>query len=139
MSASAYIRVARENFKKCMTQRDKIKEYLHSKNIKADFYIDNGYGGHNVKRPGFQKLLKRIENKDVTDIVCCHPDRIARNVSHFTEFLEHCRKNNVSVHFVELDKIVSNFDMLQIFLLIDYVLDQIGQLECKKNSSSDPI
>jgi site-specific DNA recombinase len=43
----------------------------------ADFYIDGGYTGANIKRPGIQKLISEIDNFDV--VLVYKLDRLSRS------------------------------------------------------------
>lgn len=61
-------------------QKERLTSYCKAMNyIIDDFYIDGGFSGTNRNRPGLEKLIKDIENKD-TDIVLVYKlDRLSRS------------------------------------------------------------
>jgi site-specific DNA recombinase len=65
------------------------KNYL--KNIGIEAYIiyeDEGFSGKNTQRPEFQKMLHDAENKKFDVLICYKLDRVSRNVSDFSSFIE---------------------------------------------------
>lgn len=61
-------------------QKEKLISYCKAKDyIIDDIYIDGGFSGANMDRPGLQKLLSDIETKDTDVIVVYKLDRLSRS------------------------------------------------------------
>lgn len=61
-------------------QKEKLIAFCKAKEyIIGDIYIDGGYSGANLERPGLQKLLHDIENKDTDIVVVYKLDRLSRS------------------------------------------------------------
>lgn len=58
-------------------------------------YQDEGYSGGNTNRPMFKKLLEDANTKTFDCLVCYRLDRISRNVSDFSNLIEHLNKLNI--------------------------------------------
>ncbi len=61
-------------------QKERLKNYCKAKDYMiGDIYVDGGYSGANMERPGLQKLLHDVETKE-TDIVLVYKlDRLSRS------------------------------------------------------------
>lgn len=62
---------------------------------KVKIYTDKGYSGKNVERPGFQELLKDIEQGMVRRVIVYRLDRISRSVLDFANIIEVFQRYNV--------------------------------------------
>ena len=61
-------------------QKEKLIAFCKAKDyIIGDIYIDGGFSGANLERPGLQKLLHDIENKDTDIVVVYKLDRLSRS------------------------------------------------------------
>lgn len=86
--AGVYIRLSKEDedakdkdSQSVITQRRIIDKFLseHSDMEVFDYYIDDGYSGTTMDRPGFQKLKSDFENGTVNCIIVKDLSRLARN------------------------------------------------------------
>jgi len=59
-------------------------------------YEDEGFSGGNINRPEFKRLLKDIQHKKISTLICYRLDRISRNVADFSNILEILLQNNVN-------------------------------------------
>ncbi|MGX5572703.1 recombinase family protein [Bacillus toyonensis] len=96
--AAIYIRVSTqdqvENYS-IEVQRERIRAFCKAKNWDVyDEYIDGGYSGSNLERPGIKKLLNDLKNIDV--VVVYKLDRLSRSQRDTLELIEeHFLKSNV--------------------------------------------
>ena len=81
-----YIRLSREDgddreSESVENQRDIIDNYIqeHQELIGAGEYVDDGYTGTNFNRPGFQKMLKDIEEEKIDCIITKDLSRFGRD------------------------------------------------------------
>lgn len=76
-------------------------------NIDCEFIeiIDEGFSGGNTNRPGFKKLMKLVENKEIDIVAVYKIDRIARNIIDFFSIYKELEK-----HEVKLVSITEGFD-----------------------------
>ena len=81
-----YIRLSREDgddreSESVENQRDIIDNYIleHEELIEAGEYVDDGYTGINFNRPGFQKMLKDIEEEKIDCIITKDLSRFGRD------------------------------------------------------------
>ena len=72
---------------------------------KLKIYKDRGYSGKNTDRPGFQKLLKDIENGKIEKLYVYRLDRFSRSVADFGRLWE-----TLEAHKVEFVSVNENFD-----------------------------
>lgn len=49
-----------------------------------DIYEDEGFSGKNTDRPNFQKMMRKIENKEYSHFICYRLDRAFRNVADYS-------------------------------------------------------
>lgn len=96
--AAIYIRVSTqdqvENYS-IEVQRERIRAFCKAKNWDIyDEYIDGGYSGSNLERPGIKKLITDLKNIDA--VVVLKLDRLSRSQRDTLELIEeHFLKNNV--------------------------------------------
>lgn len=61
-------------------QKEKLIAFCKAKDyIIGDIYIDGGFSGANMDRPGMQKLLSDVKNKDTDIVVVYKLDRLSRS------------------------------------------------------------
>lgn len=89
-----YIRLSKEDEKlgeseSIQNQRDFLIKYVEDSGYTlVDIYIDDGYTGTNFDRPGFQKMLKDIENKKINMVVTKDMSRLGRDYIKTGEYVE---------------------------------------------------
>ena len=72
------------------------KNYLSNMGIhQYSIYEDEGFSGKNTQRPEFQKMLIDAKNKKFDVLICYKLDRVSRNVSDFSTFIESLDKNGI--------------------------------------------
>lgn len=83
---AVYLRLSREDDRdgesdSIQNQRFLIREYLknHSDLKFAEEFVDDGYSGTNLDRPGFQRMMKKIENKEIDCVIVKDLSRLGRN------------------------------------------------------------
>lgn len=70
-------------------QLDILKEKLVSMNLDCiKIYIDDGYSGKNMNRPGMQELIADIYAKKINGIIVKDLSRIGRNLLEVGHFIE---------------------------------------------------
>ena len=81
-----YIRLSREDgddreSESVENQRDIIENYIltHKELQDVEEYVDDGYTGTNFNRPGFQKMLKDIDDKKIDCIITKDLSRFGRD------------------------------------------------------------
>ena len=63
-----------------MSQKQILIQYAKQHGMtETEFFIDDGYSGTDFQRPGWQELIARIENDEVSTIICKDSSRMARN------------------------------------------------------------
>lgn len=82
-------------------QIEMCKKYISAKFSNVDtndiiIYEDEGFSAKNTDRPQFQQMLHDIKLKKPNYIVCYRLDRISRNVSDFSSFIENLNNQNIS-------------------------------------------
>lgn len=88
-------------------QKDKLSKFCEIKdwNVK-DIYVDAGFTGSNIKRPGMEKLISDIENKNIDTVLVYKLDRLSRSQKDTLFLIEDVFiKNNID--FISLNE---NFD-----------------------------
>ena len=86
IKVAKYIRLSREDgddreSESVENQRDIIDNYIqeHEELIEVGEYVDDGYTGTNFNRPGFQKMLKDIEEEKIDCIITKDLSRFGRD------------------------------------------------------------
>ncbi len=91
-------------------QRNIINDYI-KKNNNLKFYneyVDDGYTGTNFNRPGFQMLLKDIENKKINMVITKNLARLGRNYIEIGNYIEKYFPDH-RVRYIALLDNVDNF------------------------------
>ena len=68
-------------------------------------FEDLGYSGKNLKRPGFEKMIKKVRSGQIHKILVYKLDRISRNISDFANLLCELQQHNC-----EFQSVSENFD-----------------------------
>ena len=72
-------------------QKKYLEDYARTHEFrKIQHYTDDGYTGRNFNRPGFQKMLKEIEDGNIETVIVKDMSRLGRNylqVGYYTEIL----------------------------------------------------
>jgi len=83
--AALYCRLSRDDetegySSSILSQKQILSQYAKQQGMtETEFFIDDGYSGTNFDRPGWQALMTRIENGEVSAIICKDSSRMARN------------------------------------------------------------
>lgn len=72
----------------------------------VDVYIDDGYSGKDMNRPGINKLVNDIYNGKINGIIVKDLSRVGRNLIEVGKFIEEFCVNN----FVRFISVLDNFD-----------------------------
>lgn len=70
--------------------------------ILADI-ADEGYSGANTNRPGYQRLWKLIEKREIDFVITSELSRLSRSVLDFLDFVSHCEKHDVAIMIIGMD------------------------------------
>jgi site-specific DNA recombinase len=106
MKAIGYIRVSTdmqaEKGTSLENQVDRIIEFCQKKGLFLEnIYEDAGYSGKNLKRPGFQDMMKRITKGDISALIVWHSTRFARNLRDFLNQMDILEKKKVKFYSIE--------------------------------------
>jgi site-specific DNA recombinase len=63
-------------------------------------FIDDGYSGAMLERPGLDRLRDAVATCEVDAILCLCPDRLSRNFLHLGILVEELRKHGARVVFL---------------------------------------
>lgn len=92
---------------------------------KLMIYKDEGYSGGNILRPQFQNLINDLKTKKFDILICYKLDRISRNISDFSLFIQELEKLNIG--FVSVKE---QFDTsIPIGRAMMYIASVFSQLE----------
>lgn len=101
------------------------KNYL--KNIGIEDYIiyeDEGFSGKNTQRPEFQRMFRDAKNKKFDILICYKLDRVSRNVSDFSAFIEALDKYGIG--FISItEKFDTTSPMGRAMMYISSVFSQL--------------
>lgn len=88
-------------------QTDKLKKYCEIKNWKvSDVYIDAGFSGANVDRPGLKRLIRDIKGKKIDLVLVYKLDRLSRSQKDTLYLIE----DVFAKHGAEFVSLNENFD-----------------------------
>lgn len=73
-----------------------VSKFISTKEHTIEIYEDEGFSAKDTNRPRFRKMIEDIRNDPPDYIVCYRLDRISRNVSDFSSFIEMLNENNIS-------------------------------------------
>jgi len=106
-----YQRLSREDGDKAesdsiQNQRRILTEYAERNNLKPYISIqDDGFSGANWNRPGWQEIIAKVENNEVSTLILKNLDRMGRDYLRAGAFREMFKSRNVRLIAVE-----DNFD-----------------------------
>ena len=118
-NVGAYIRLSREDGDKLESesitnQRNIITSFIEENGYTLyKEYIDDGYSGTSFDRPGFNKLLKDIEDKKVNMIITKDLSRFGRDYIKTGYYIEHFFPENMIRYISILDNIDTFVDGTQ--------------------------
>jgi len=99
MAIALYARqsVERENSISCETQLEYCKSALKpdERDERIVTFVDNGYSGGNIDRDGFQRMMKQIQQHQISKVIVYKLDRISRSLNDFVNILQEFKAHNV--------------------------------------------
>ena len=95
-----------------------LKVYSNSKGYITEEVTDIG-SGMNFKRKNWNKLLNRVQNKEIEKIVIAHKDRFVR--FGFDWFEMFCKKFNCEIEIVNNEKLSPQEEMVQDLISIIHI------------------
>lgn len=103
-----------------------LKQYCKQNQIEnVEFFTDEGISGTKANRPALDRLMRSVENDEISSVVVYSFSRFARSTTHLLNALQVFKKKNV--HFVSLtEKIDTNS---AVGIAIFSILASISQLE----------
>lgn len=94
-NVAIYIRLSREDgdnleSESITNQRDILLNYVNNVNelVYVDEYVDDGYSGSNFDRPGWQRLIRDIENKKINTVITKDLSRMGRDYISMGNYIE---------------------------------------------------
>lgn len=91
MAIALYARksIERENSISCETQIEYCRAMIKpdERNEQVMTFVDNGFSGGNMRRDGFQKMLRKIEQGKIRKVIVYRLDRISRSLADFVSIL----------------------------------------------------
>ncbi len=103
---AAYARVSSEQQEKDETiasQMDAIAQYAREHGFeycREDVFLDDGYSGQLLRRPGMDKLLDSVYEGRYDRVLILSPDRLARNYGHQIMLVEELQRKGCQPVFV---------------------------------------
>ena len=108
-------------------QSDKLRSYCIARNWKiVNEYVDDGFSGKNMKRPGYQTMMEDFSEWDV--LLVLKMDRIHRNSKNFMVMMESLEKNKKE--FVSLTESFDTSTAMGRFVM--NIIQLIAQLESEQ-------
>jgi len=84
-------------------QEQTLREYAQRRGYAlAGVYVDDGYSGTTIKRPGLQVLMRDAERDTFDTVIVTKLDRFMRNTRMLLEYVE--KLNGLGIGFVPLDQ-----------------------------------
>lgn len=108
-----YCRTACKDSSNIQKQITLLKEYLSNHNLtQVAEFIDNGYSGLDMNRPGLNQLIKAIENKKIDGIIVEDISRLGRDKDQTMDFFNnYCKKHQIRFISVNNDlDIIRNYN-----------------------------
>ena len=127
-SAAIYVRVSTEEQAEegysIDAQRSLLEKYCKAEGMEvAGVYVDDGYSGRNVKRPGYAKMMEEMGQWDA--LIVLKMDRIHRNSRNFMNMMDEL--NRKGKKFISATEALDTSNALGKFV-ID-MIQRIAQLE----------
>ena len=114
MNIGLYIRLSKEDdntqeSQSIINQRLYLNNYIKKFNYENVYeYIDDGYSGTNFNRPGFNQLIKDINNKTIDTIITKDSSRLGRNITWVTFYIEEYFPSK-NIRYISID---DNYDSI---------------------------
>ena len=129
--AAIYTRVSTEDQAKegfsLDAQLDKLRLYCHARQWDIfNEFIDDGYSGRTIKRPGYSQLMHSIDSWDILLVI--KMDRIHRNSKHFMLMMEELQRQNKE--FVSMTESLDTSTAMGRFVMD--IIQRIAQLESEQ-------
>lgn len=113
----AYCRVSSQAQKPDLkNQRSVIEEFCVSKCLANVEYVEEIGGGLNFKRKKFLQLIDWICNRELSEIIIAHQDRLVRFGFDLLKYL--CEQNNVKITVINIEKLSPEQEMVQDLMTI---------------------
>lgn len=106
MKVVGYVRVSTdtqaEKGKSIDNQIERIIAYCKENKFTLEkIFLDEGYSGKNMNRPGFQSMINRLNAGGIQGLVVWHSNRFARNLRDYLNCLEDLEKMKVKFFSLE--------------------------------------
>ncbi len=129
--AAIYTRVSTEDQAKegfsLAAQMEKLRSYCKARDWEVvKEYVDDGYSGRNIKRPGYSKMLDEMEEWDL--LLVLKMDRIHRNSKNFMLMMEFL--NEKGKEFVSMNESFDTSNAMGRFVM--NILQLVAQLESEQ-------
>ena len=134
--AVGYLRLSREEAKhgessSIKTQRTMIADYCnyHGINI-VKFYADDGWSGGNFDRPGFQEMMRELENGIVNTVITKDLSRLGRDMRESSYYAEQFFPE----HGIRYLTIADNFDNSKdnVMAPFQFAMNEVYLRDCSK-------
>jgi len=102
-----------------VNQQEFLKQYANAKGYIVVDIITDIASGMNFKRKNWNKLLKKVINKEVSKIIIAHKDRFVR--FGFDWFEEMCRLFDCEIEIVNNEKLSPQEEMIQDLISIIHI------------------
>jgi len=102
-----YVRVSTQRQSQSQTidqQIERLAEHIKNRNWALDsenIFIDDGYSGSKLNRPGLDRLREKVRNHEIDLILITAPDRLARKYIHQVLLIEELEKFGAKVEFLD--------------------------------------
>lgn len=134
--AVGYLRLSREEAKQgesssIKTQRTMIADYCNYHNINVvKFYADDGYSGGNFDRPGFQEMMRELENGIVNTVITKDLSRLGRDMRESSYYAEQFFPE----HGIRYLTIADNFDNSKdnVMAPFQFAMNEVYLRDCSK-------
>ncbi len=134
-----YVRSATKNSLSISEQKKCIRQYCKTQGYKLSrVFVDNGYSGININRPGFQELLMETAKQNISKVISVDMTRLSRGLLNYSFIKSEFKKHKVEVVFtngVVLDKATSK-SMEELMVLINSFYTQTNDKELKEQPIS---
>lgn len=110
-TCAIYVRLSKDDgldvSQSIQNQIKNLKEYAIANEFNIyNIYVDDGYSGKNMNRPGFQALLKDIKHKKFSILIVKDISRLGRSLNKVGEFVEEF----LPTYKIRLISILDNYD-----------------------------
>ncbi|MBA4601535.1 recombinase family protein [Thermoactinomyces mirandus] len=85
-------------------QVEMCKDKAHSLGLSdIEVYKENGVSGEDIDRPEMNRLRQDVANKEISHIICVHPDRLSRNMVDKLIVCGEFKRNDVELIFCDTE------------------------------------